>query len=71
MDRAVISNRINRLLGDLQKLSCTLRAMENADLTQYPENYAMLATDAALLSERIACKLRHLLYGSTGIRKER
>lgn len=70
MDRAVISNRINRLLGDIQKLSSTLRAMENADLTQYPENYAMLATDAALLSERIACKLRHLLYGSTGIRKE-
>ena len=70
MDRAVISNRINRILGDLQKLSNTLCAMENTDIFQYPENYAMLATDAALLSERIACRLRRLLYGSTGIRKE-
>ena len=70
MDRAVISNRINRILGDLQKLSNTLCAMENMDIFQYPENYAMLATDAALLSERIACRLRRLLYGSTGIRKE-
>ena len=71
MDRAVISNRISRIMGDIQRLSGTLCAMENTDLTQYPENYSRLATDAALLSEQIACRLRHLLYGSTGIRKER
>lgn len=70
MDKAVISNRISRIMGDIQKLTGTLCAIENTDLAKYPENYAMLTTDAALLSERIACKLRHLLYGSTGIRKE-
>lgn len=70
MDRAVISKRIGRIMEDIQKLSGTLCAMENTDLVQYLENYSRLTTDAALLSEQIACKLRHLLYGSTGIRKE-
>ena len=36
----------------------------------YPDNYAMLTTDAALRSELIACRMRHLLYGSTATRKE-
>lgn len=71
MDRTVIANRISRVMGDIQKLSGTLCAMENTDLSQYPENYSRLAADAALLSEQITCRLRHLLYGSTEVRKER
>ncbi len=69
MDRSVISGRIKRILGDINKLSSTLCAMENTDIEKYPENYAMLSTDAALRSELIACRIRHLLYGTTQVRK--
>lgn len=69
MDKTVISQRVGRIMGELAKLSNTLCAIENTDLAQYPDNYAMLATDAALRSELITCRLRHLLYGSTLIRK--
>ena len=34
-----------------------------------PDNYETLSTDAALRAERIACRLRHLIYSSTTIRK--
>lgn len=70
MDRAVISNRINRILSDISKLSSTLYAMESTDIEKYPGNYTMLTTDAALRSELIACRIRHLVYGTTPIRKE-
>lgn len=69
MDKTVISGRISRITGDITKLSATLCAIENMDIEKYPGNYAMLTTDAALLSEMIACKIRHLIYQSTSIRK--
>ena len=69
MDRTVISGRINRISSDISKLSATLRAMENTDIEQSPGNYAVLSTDAALLSEMIACKIRHLIYQSTTVKK--
>lgn len=70
MDKSSISKRIGSIKGDITKLSNTLCAIENTDMENYPDNYAMLTTDAALRSELIACRLRHLLYGSTTIRKE-
>ena len=69
MDRSVISQRISRITGDIAKLSSTLCAIENTDIEKYPDNYAMLTTDAALRSELIACRMRHLIYGSTSIKK--
>ena len=70
MDRTSILRRIGSIKGDIAKLSNTLCAIENADIENYPDNYAMLTTDAALRSELIACRMRHLLYGSTTTRKE-
>lgn len=69
MDRTAISNRISRIMGDINKLSSTLCAIENTDIEKYPDNYAMLTTDAALRSELIACRMRHLLYSSTAVKK--
>ncbi len=69
MDKAVISNRIQRITGDINKLTSTLYAMDHTDIEKYPENYAMLSTDAALRSELITCRIRHLLYGSTQVKK--
>ncbi|MCI8471760.1 MAG: hypothetical protein HFE65_01490 [Clostridiales bacterium] len=70
MDRTSISRRIGSIKGDISKLSNTLCAIEQTDIENYPDNYTMLTTDAALRSELIACRMRHLLYGSTTTRKE-
>ena len=43
--------------------------MDKTDIETYPENYEMLSTDAALRSELITCKVRHLIYSSTGLKK--
>lgn len=70
MDKLNISRRIGSIKSDITKLSNTLCAIENTDIKNYPDNYTMLTTDAALRSELIACRMRHLLYGSTAIKKE-
>lgn len=69
MDRQIINKRIFGIQNDVEKLVRTLRAMENTDLIQYLENYELLSTDAALRGEFIACRLRHLLYDTTSVKK--
>lgn len=69
MNRTVLSRRISRIQSDMEKLSSTLLAMDNTDIEKYPDNYEMLSTDAALRSELIACRMRHLIYNSTALKK--
>lgn len=69
MDRNLISHRIGNILDDISRLSNALYAMDTTDIQRYPDNYETLSTDAALRAERIACRLRHLIYSSTTIRK--
>lgn len=69
MDRNLISHRIGSILDDISRLSNALYAMDTTDIQRYPDNYETLSTDAALRAERIACRLRHLIYSSTTIRK--
>ena len=69
MNRVIISQRITSILGELSRLTSTLYAMNMADIQKYPENYEVLSTDAALRAEQIACRLRHLIYSTTGIKK--
>lgn len=70
MNRSVISQRITSILDDIQRLSSALYAMNTTDIQRYPENYEILSTDAALRAEQIACRLRHLVYASTNIKKQ-
>lgn len=70
MNRSIISQRISSILDDIQRLNNALYAMNMTDIQRYPDNYEVLSTDAALRAERIACRLRHLIYASTKIRKE-
>ena len=37
--------------------------------TNNPEDYEKISTDAALLGERITCRLRHFVYDTTKIKK--
>lgn len=70
MDKIILKNRIFGIQNEIEKLSATIRAMETADIEQYPENYEMLSTEAALRSEMITCRMRHLIYNSTNIKKQ-
>lgn len=69
MDRAILSRRITSILSDLNRLTNTLYALNTTDILRYPENYEVLSTDAALRSEQITCRLRHLIYSTTGVKK--
>ena len=69
MTRSVISQRITSILDDIQRLNSALYAMNTTDIQRYPENYEILSTDAALRAETITCRLRHLLYASTNVKK--
>lgn len=66
MNRAILCQRIADLLAEVERLNRTLRAMNGARLP----HYELLSTDAALRAERIACRLRHLIYATTAIQKE-
>ena len=70
MDRQIINKRIEGIQNDIEKLVRTLRAMESIDISQYPENYELLSTDAALRSELITCRLRNLIFGTAGIKRQ-
>lgn len=70
LDRAIISKKLGQILNDIEKLKSTVAAIDGTDISKYPENYSMLTTDAALRSELITCRMRHLIYQSTDIKKE-
>jgi len=71
MERQIIAKRIKDIQNDITRLNNTLYAMDTTDIQRYPDNYEILSTDAALRSEKIACQLRHLIYSSTNIPKEK
>ena len=70
MNRAILSQRITSILADLNRLTTALYAMNTTDIQRYPDNYEVLSADAALRAENIACRLRHLIYSTTNIKKE-
>lgn len=63
MDRTSISRRIGSIKTDITKLSNTLCAIENTDMENYPDNYAMMATGC-----RIAQRTDRLPYAAFVIR---
>lgn len=69
MNKAIISHRISSILAEIERLNSGLYAMNTTDIQRYPDNYETLSTDAALRAERIACRLRHLVYASTNVKK--
>lgn len=69
MNRSIISKRVASILDDIQRMTNTLYALNTTDIQRYPDNYEVLSTDAALRAEGIACRLRHLIYTTTGIKK--
>ena len=69
MNRAELSKRVTAILTEITRMTNTLYAINMADVQRYPENYAILARDAANRSEAIACRMRHLLYETNSMKK--
>lgn len=69
MERQIVSKRISSVLDDISRLSNALYAMNSTDIQRFPDNYEILSIDAALRAEKIACRLRHLIYATTHITK--
>lgn len=69
MDRKIINKRIGVIRGDVERLMRILSAIEHTDPAKYPEEYESLSTDAALIGEIVTCRLRHLIYVATGVKK--
>lgn len=65
MSKKTLVRRISTVQDELQRLNNALYAMSAADIQRYPENYEALSIDAALLAEKVACQLRHLIYATT------
>ena len=69
MEKSIITKRIEHLRRDNEKITQTLIAMDGTDLEHHADNFKHLAADAALRSELITCRMRHLLYDYTDTRK--
>lgn len=70
MDKEVLSKRISSILSDITRLTNTLYAMNTTDIQRHYDNYEVLSIDAALRAEQITCRLRHLIYATTSLKKE-
>lgn len=70
MNRQIITRRICDVRNNLQRLSNHLLAMDSLDIQRYPENYETMSTEAALLSEKVTCQLRNLLYATASVPKQ-
>ena len=69
MKKSIITKRIEHLRRDNEKITQTLIAMDGTDMEHHADNFKHLAIDAALCSELITCRMRHLLYDYTDVRK--
>ncbi len=69
MDKQTLYRQIQAMQFEVDKLGAALRALGATDIAQFPDNYEQLSLDAALRSESITCKLRHLVYSTTKVPK--
>ena len=69
MDRKIVMRRIADIRKELLHLNHDICVMDSMDLERYPENYEVVSTEAGLRAERIACRLRSLIYASTNVDK--
>lgn len=62
---------IEQIIEDAERLQNTLTALETAALQEAPKNYETLAMDAAMRGERLAVRLRDVVFSSTVIGRRR
>lgn len=69
MDRQTLCKQIIQTQNETERLLRDLQMLYYTDPTSQSEDYEKSSTDLALLGERITCRLRHLVYDMTEIKK--
>lgn len=69
MEQNQLAKRIAIILDELACLGGSVCVMKAMDVRQFPESYEALSTEAALLAEKITCRLRSLVYATTRVTK--
>ncbi len=69
MDRQTLCNKITEMQNEAERILRSLQMLYYTDPTSNPQGYEKISTDVALLGERITCRLRHLVYDMTEMKK--
>ena len=69
MDRKTILRRLGNIDTEIIKLQDTLQRIQTTNLIRSPGEYENLTVEAAMQSEMITCRLRHLIYAAVNIPK--
>ncbi len=69
MTQEQLDKRIKSITRDAERLEETVRAMDTVDIERFPDEYVTCQEEAQRRAEWLACRLRHLLYETTSIRK--
>lgn len=69
MTKEKLAQRIKSIIGDSERLEKSVRVMSLVDLECFPKEYGVYHAGAQRQAEWLACRLRHLLYETTLIRK--
>ena len=68
MERKEILKKISGIQSELSAVNNIMKSIETAGL-MFPEIYESLTVEAAMKTEKTACRLRHLIYAELNITK--
>ena len=69
MTKEQLNKQVKSIIRDVERLEETVRIIEAINPECFPEEYGTYHADAVRRAEWLTCRLRHLLYQSTPIRK--
>ncbi len=69
MANKYFDEQISEIIEKSEKFTALLYAMKAINITENFEDYEILSTRAALMGEVITCNTRHIVYGTTRIKK--
>lgn len=64
MNQLTLSNRVQKIALLLSRMEKTVLSLNTLDAELFPQEYLDLCTEAALLSERVTCYLRNIVYAT-------
>lgn len=69
MNRKIINKRLDEVRADVEKMKHMVDAIKTLDIERFKKQYENMLIDLVLLSEKVACKLRSLIYASGNVPK--
>lgn len=70
MTREQLSKRIDSTIRDANRLEEAVRTLDVTDMERFPAEYQSFSENAAAQAEWLTCRLRHLIYETTAMRKQ-